>query len=81
VTRAFDPDPLVIDHLLLVTSRQHRRRYQRAWRRMVLEGKGGVREPHIMHEHDDSCCELEPWAVSIGKLIDASGAKTLVVLL
>jgi hypothetical protein len=76
--RADDPDPLVIDHLLMITSREHRRRYQRAWRRMVCE-RGVVREPHIMH-HDDSCCELEPWAVSLGKLIAASGAKTLVVL-
>jgi hypothetical protein len=78
MTRALDPDPLVIDHLLLVTSREHRRRYTRAWRRMVRAG--GVREPHILHEHDNACCHLEPWAVSLGKLIAASGAKTLVVL-
>jgi hypothetical protein len=49
VSYGFDPDPLVIDHLLLVTSREHRRRYTRAWRRMVCE-RVVVREPHIMHE-------------------------------
>lgn len=75
----FDPDPLIVDHMRLVTSLEHRRRYQRAWRRLATGG--GIREPRIVHERDDACCQLEPWPVSLAKLIAATGKTTLVVRL
>jgi hypothetical protein len=71
-----------IDHLQLVRSREYA---EVVADRVAVLPRGAVSTMTVLHEQDDSCCRLEPWGISLPRLLQIAGErrslKTLLVAL
>lgn len=73
---------LTIDHLAYLKDRHHRREVHLGLRRIARK-PGGVYHITTLHEHDDSCCEIQPWietALRIRRALADDGEKVMYAL-
>jgi hypothetical protein len=70
---------LDIDHLAYIRERRYRRQTVAAFRRFANR-KGEIAVFTVMHEHDDSCCQVEDWPTTAGRIADALEADGLAAL-
>lgn len=61
----------VVDHLLYLTQRSHRRTVHAMYRRLGRRRRGIVWEIRILHEADDSCCRRQPWPETAAAIVAA----------
>ena len=70
-----------LDHLAYVTSRPYRRALNARIRRLAQVP--AIDRITVVHEDDGRCCQLEPWPVTLGRLIGSlrdDGLRALGVL-
>ena len=70
---------MTIDHLAFLRDRRHRRLVVAAFRK-VAQRRGGVFGVDVLHEHDGSCCRLEPWQATARRIAEALHADGLPAL-
>jgi hypothetical protein len=61
----------VVDHLAYLHDRHHRRATHAAFRRAAKRPPGSMSRITVRHETDGSCCEMEPWGVTAGRIMAA----------
>jgi hypothetical protein len=70
---------LSIDHLAFIRERRYRRLTVAAFRRFAHR-RGEVAQFTVLHEHDDSCCQVEAWPVTASRIAEALEADGLSAL-
>ncbi len=63
-----------IDHWLYLTERRYRRQVLIALRRLNGRRKPArplIADTLVLHESDDSCCQLEEWSLTFARILKA----------
>jgi len=69
---------VTVDHRLYLRDRSYRRARHAEMRRLVTSK--GVGHLVVVHEDGGSCCDVEPWPITLARLVEAGNADGIPTL-
>ena len=72
----------VVDHLAYLSRRYERRKIHAAYLR-AANNPSVVWEVEVLHEANNSCCNIEPWLITSQRIVDAvaqDGARGVLII-